>query len=211
MMREYIPRRNTSASTRSARLSYALGIVRGVQQEVTDNLAREEERRKRKLEKQRAAVSTGEACELSDDGSDNECDTGEFVSDDSPDVAIASDAPPAAKRDVDSAEKASSTCSDKSKRPDELERQESAALALVDHSVKVAEEVLKEHDIKLGSARRRRRIQRDQTLFDQGVEDSKEIDMNQRAIRDEVKLNVRSDFESRTDSTVVTTNSIVVT
>ena len=73
-------------------------------------------------------------------------------------------------------------------RVQELEREEQAALVLVDHSKKIAEEVLKEKGIKLSSARRRAAINFDHQSFKQGIEDSKEIDINQRAIRDEVKV-----------------------
>lgn len=56
-------------STKSSRLCYALGIVRGIDSEVEANIKREMERRVQKLERAREAVSKGEAYEESDDDS----------------------------------------------------------------------------------------------------------------------------------------------
>ena len=77
---------------------------------------------------------------------------------------------------------------DLKRRVEELEKEEQAALVLVDHNKKIAEEVLKEHDIKLSKGRKRKAIDFDCRSYNQGIEDSKEIDMNQRAIRDEIKV-----------------------
>jgi hypothetical protein len=73
-------------------------------------------------------------------------------------------------------------------RVKELEEEQQAALVLVNHNEKIAEEVLKEHDIKLSSGRKRKAIDFDRHSYNRGIEDAKEIDMNQRAIRDDVKV-----------------------
>ena len=76
------------------------------------------------------------------------------------------------------------------RRVEELEHQQQAALVLINHNEKIAKEVLKEHGIKFSTRSRRKRaaIVFDPDSYEKGIEDSKEIDMNQRAIRDEIKV-----------------------
>ena len=59
---------------------------------------------------------------------------------------------------------------------------------LVNHREKVAEDVLKDNGIKLVSSRKRKAINFDRRSYRKGMEDAKEIDLNQRAIRNEVKV-----------------------
>jgi hypothetical protein len=69
-----------------------------------------------------------------------------------------------------------------------LEDENQSALVLVDHREKVAERVLKERKIKVRKGRKWQPMTFDRTSYDQGVVDAKEIDINQRAIRDEIKV-----------------------
>lgn len=73
-------------------------------------------------------------------------------------------------------------------RVEEMEQEQEAAIVLIDHSEKIAQDVLKENNIKLSKGRKMKPIQFDSRSYGQGIEDSKEIDINQRAIRDEVKV-----------------------
>mmetsp|Transcript_18802 Transcript_18802/g.46677 ORF Transcript_18802/g.46677 Transcript_18802/m.46677 type:complete len:598 (-) Transcript_18802:251-2044(-) len=192
MMVEYHPKRGwNSASTKSSRLSYAIGIADGIKEEVQRNLDMEEEQRKRKLERARLAGSRGEAYAESDEenfGIDSEGPGISLVKEENPvnNVASRNSLPP----NNDCSQSRSISGIDLQNRVEELEKEEQAALVLVDHNKKVAEEVLKEHDIKLSSGRKRKPIQFDRHSYDRGVEDSKEIDINQRAIREEVNVKV---------------------
>ena len=72
MMADYRPskRRNwffREVNTKSARLSYALGIVRGMEDAVEADMERERLERLQKLERARQAASTGEAYEESEE------------------------------------------------------------------------------------------------------------------------------------------------
>ena len=75
------------------------------------------------------------------------------------------------------------------KRLKEIEKEKEAAIVLVNHREKVADQVLKDQNIKLRSGRKKRsNMNFDSRSYYQGVEDAKEIDINQRAIRDGVKV-----------------------
>jgi len=192
MMVEYTPRNNSrNISTKSSRLSYAIGIAYGIHEDVRRNLAREKEQRKRKLERARLAGSRGEAYEESDEEDfgidDNE---GSGISLAKEEVSSNRDASHPLPPNNDNSQTNSISGSDLQNRVDELEKEEQAALVLVDHNKKVAEEVLEEHNIKLSSGRKRKPIQFDRQSYEIGIEDAKEIDINQRAIRDEVKVKV---------------------
>ena len=184
-------------STKSSRLSYAIGIVEGISEDVEKNLEMEKEQRKRKLERARLAGSKGEAYAESDDedfGIDNE---GPGISIVDEEVGSNNDVsrnslPP---NHVSSGEvkpdpqPRSFSGIDLEHRVEELEKEEQAALVLVDHNEKVAEQVLKEHNISLTTGRRRSSaFCFDNRSYKKGIEDAKEIDLNQRAIRDEVKV-----------------------
>ena len=75
-------------------------------------------------------------------------------------------------------------------RVDGLEKEEHAALVLVDHRKKIEEDVLKEQGVELENVSKRKPIKFDNRSYKKGIEDAKEIDINQRAIRDEVKVKV---------------------
>ena len=79
------------------------------------------------------------------------------------------------------------------RRLEEMEQEEENALVLVDHREKVADEVLKERGIKLGKRRKRKRISFDRSSYVRGVIDSKDIDINQRAIRDDWTKKVKKE------------------
>jgi hypothetical protein len=215
-------------ATKSARLSYALGIVSGIDNEVDATIRREKEKRERKLERARQAVSKGEAYEESDDDDDDDGDDDT----DGPGFSFASPSPTSAAGNNDNDndnearedheiddEKAAAAFPDQNEhstptaaaaaslsgevldnRLREMEDDEQNALVLVNHRQKVAKEVLEEHNIKVKKAAKRKPITFDWTSYNKGVEDSKEIDINQRAIRDEVKVK-KEKGEARNDPT----------
>jgi len=200
MSADYRPEKSSrNISTKSSRLSYALGIVEGISKDVKMNLQMEKEKRKRKLDRARLAGSRGEAYEESDndddDGIDNE-GTGTSIAEDVkssgetyckskilPDQVSSGEAKPDSQPRTFSG-------TDLRNRVEELEREEKAALVLVNHNERIAKEVLKEHDLKLKKTRKRKSIDFDPQSYRQGIEDSKEIDLNQRAIRNGVKVKV---------------------
>lgn len=221
MMADYRPdkRRNwffREVSTKSARLSYALGIV----------MERERVERLQKLERARRAASTGEAYEeseneeeeaVSGDDEDKEGRGNSFprVSVETSDRASMSEAPgsgaqpsfspnPSARATTPASasfphsgttnsgegttHRTTLTGEALERRLEEMEKEEQAALVLVDHKEKIAEQVLKDEGIELSAGRKLKPIQFDSNSYRRGVEDSREIDINQRAIRDEVRI-----------------------
>ena len=74
------------------------------------------------------------------------------------------------------------------RRLKEIEKEKQAAIVLVDHREKIADQVLEDQGITLSSGRKRSRINIDRRSYDKGIVDSREIDINQRAIRDEIKV-----------------------
>lgn len=115
-----LPPTKQVAETRSARLSYALGIVNGLRRDIEDGLRREEERRKADLRRaQRAAKDEGDqsdSCPRSRDDHGNTCTGGKNAS-------ISDDGA--------------------TERLGNLERENTAHLALIDHHKKIATDVLK--------------------------------------------------------------------
>lgn len=191
MMAEYEPQKNWQRiSTKSSRLSYAIGIVAGISEDVKRNLRMEKEQRKRKLERARLADSKGQAYEESDDEDFDMDNEGEGISlvkeEGSNSNNDSSDYP--SQQKPGKSESRSISGADLQNRVEELEKEEQAALVLVNHNEKVAEEVLKEQGVKLSSGRKRKPIQFDNRSYSKGIEDAREIDINQRAIRDEVKV-----------------------
>jgi len=218
-------------STKSSRLSYALGIVAGISEEVNNNIKRAEERRLEKLSKARMAQSKAHAYEESDDEDEGDMDLGGGDDDDDnddksgPGFSFAS-SPPQKDPYNSKVESQSSksrfggakgafnvnndddnddslggepeSCGsspqkvvsgdDLKRRIEELEKQNEAAIVLVNHREKVAEQVLKENGVKLSKGRKRKAIDFDHRSYHKGIEDSREIDINQRAIRDEVRV-----------------------
>ena len=206
MTAEYKPARN-SVSTKSSRLSYALGIVKGLGDDVNANIKREKEQRERKLERARSAASKGEPYEESDDDEgDDGVGTGySFPSspptNDGPATVSSVAAQPNKRNENDSGVPSESAGNPDAKlsgdklarRLEEMEQEEENALVLVDHREKVADEVLKERGIKLGKRRKRKRISFDRSSYVRGVIDSKDIDINQRAIRDDWTKKVKKE------------------
>jgi hypothetical protein len=226
--------RAITISTKSSRLSYALGIVQGIAQEVEATMQRETKQRLQTLERARRAVSKGEAYEESEDEGDDEGpeDDGPGYSfpvekksstttaasaskhKNSPAVVSSSnrssdssmDDPNRSPAEVTST--SSSTTASANQTPStsttttpllsgealhhrlgEMEQQEQTTLVLVNHQERVAKQVLKENNIKIRKAVKRKEISAfDHRSYHKGVEDSKEIDINQRALRDEVRV-----------------------
>ena len=205
----------SSVSIKSSRLSYALGIVRGIKNEVDRNIEQEKKRRERKLERARRAVASGEAYEESDDEKDEDDDgsnNGDGLGFSFPSTCT----PPGNEgvatmsftigkgRDNEENnvnEPHESAGSEDSKlsgdnltqRLEEMEQEEQTALVLVNHQEKVAEDVLKHNGIKIYSGRKRKRIAWDHTSYEKGILDSKEIDLNQRAIKDDWTKKVKKE------------------
>jgi hypothetical protein len=159
-------------------------------------MRREEEQRRKKLENVRRAVSTGEAYDESDDedqahwgsNDDNDCESHDGGGQHSfPDKPMGHGNGGSETANTIPAEESKATTT-VAKRLEDLEKEESAAIVLVDHREKIAEEVLKEKGIKLRSGRKRKAITFDWNSYRTGIEDSKEIDINQRALRDSARV-----------------------
>ena len=208
-------RMSLSPSTKSSRLSYALGIVKGITQEVNDTLRRDIDKRQQKLVQARLAKRTGEAYEESendDDSNDNDNRGGGYSF---PSVSVSMN-----NSECNNDHLSSSICDHDEKKPlkhlnkiesntkhcktqtlstkpltgealnhrlEEMKNEEQAALVLVDHREKVAKQVLEENKIKITKGARRKPISFDRQSYEKGIEDSKEIDINQRAIRDKIR------------------------
>ncbi len=106
----YQPVTSGGKETRNARLSYSLGIVIGLDRDVTESLRREEERRKSKLNRARRAAESEEACH-----EDNNHDEDSAAGEDSDNVVTL----------------------------EQLENENMAQLALVDHQKEIAADILK--------------------------------------------------------------------
>jgi hypothetical protein len=255
-----------SVNTKTARLSYAIGMVRGISDDIDRNIDMEKERQERELEKKRMAATRGEAyVESDDEGGEGsgytmavpEKPKGAFdpkvsdILDDSANTDALFDhvddpsLQPLDRIKRDLAKKIVNTTTPenvdvwkeeekahwKGKLPSEefekawpeaeeyalevlkasqndsfpksktelealrrekrlhaIEQEKRAAIVLVNHREKVADDVLKENGTKLFAGRKRKRIDIDRRSYKRGVVDSKEIDINQRAIRDGVKV-----------------------
>lgn len=216
----YTPKKQVFAwqkiSTKSSRLSYAIGIVEGISEDVQKNIKFEKLRHERKLSRARIAVSQGEAYDESDDEDDDTFDDNN--DNEGTGFAFANGQVRAAAKaaskvstvpggmDTDSDDNGDSGKDDSTedeigkqkatpkseqkagRRLEELEQEQQAAIVLVDHREKIAEQVLDDVGIKLSKGRKRKAITFDRRSYNQGVEDAKEIDINQRSIKDEVKI-----------------------
>jgi len=259
-------------STKSSRLSYAIGIVEGIDRYVDTTVAAEKQRQERKLERASLAATTGEAYEESDDDDNDDEGAGISLADnakqeqvgifdpyfeagdgdgydtvnadtlfdhvddpslsslervkrdlakkvihidlkdgktwakeqkshwkqqlpkegfqsvwkDAKDYAFAvwkvsrKKGFPKSKVELEQAQRV--------RRLQEIENQKQAAIVLVNHREKIADEVLKDEGIKLHKGRKRSRMSFDRRSFHKGIVDSKEIDINQRAIKDEIRV-----------------------
>ena len=112
--KKLLPTRNLAAITRTARLSYALGVVDGLHRDVKEGLRKEEEKRKEKLSKAQQRAANGEAYDDESVG-DGSCGA-----------------------DKDEQGKGIAKT-----QLDQLERENNAHLALIDHHKKIAADVLK--------------------------------------------------------------------
>jgi hypothetical protein len=252
------PPRSRCISTKSSRLSYAIGIVEGISKDVDLNIQAEEERRWRKLDRARRAVSKGgEAYDdvdedvASDQEQDDDDDQGSnnadlnthlngFDDNDDDDnqdqgTGVAFADPAASKNDCtvdtddghddnnaefilgtpinatshDSVRNANDCHNDdlddanvnvnvrrqqqQRRTLQEFENEQQAAIVLVDHREKIAEQILEQQGIKLKTGRKRSNVMTfDRESYHRGVEDARDIDINQRAIRDEVKTSSSS-------------------
>ncbi|KAL7461397.1 hypothetical protein ACHAXS_001817, partial [Conticribra weissflogii] len=148
MTANYDPSNSGSAAeTRNARLSYALGIVRGLRESFEEDLRREQKRQAEKLEKARRAVKRREAYEEETDG-DHDSDEnlnqnssfnlrGEGHGEDESDIDIATQQHSRGYLKDNINEQSSA------KELERLEKENNAQLALVQHHKKIAEDVLK--------------------------------------------------------------------
>jgi hypothetical protein len=205
MTAAYKPAKNmfdSNISTKSSRLSYAIGIVKGIGQDVKRNIRMEKERQERKLQRARLAATKGEAYQESDnedddsfDGDDNKEGAGFSLAggvsdeDKKPAAKVSTVAEEDNKNDGDGDDESLAQLGKttaKAKLAAELET--GRRLQELENLQQIAEQVLKDRGLKLGSAIKRKAITFDKRSYRQGVEDAKEIDINQRAIRDEVKI-----------------------
>jgi len=179
-------RRKQASRTRTARLSYAWGIVAGLHEDVKRGLQEEEEKRQENLRRARNAAKTGEAYQEDVDCNDDHGDESQQH-----------------QQSIPVEEKLQ-----------QLENENEARLALVDCNKKIAEDVLKVRNrvilsafenycinvlfnpstlfailymsqaqkINLSSRRKRSSISFNRLSYETGVVHSKEIDLNQKAI-----------------------------
>ncbi|KAL7539449.1 hypothetical protein ACHAXR_009332 [Thalassiosira sp. AJA248-18] len=172
-----LSRAKQQAETRNARLSYALGIVNGLGKDVRKGLQEEEERRKDNLKKAQMAAKTGEA--YHEDNSDGGYDGHSGDSDGR------ADSSKSAQDNVGNSQiNHNKESSHTETQLDQLERENTAQLALVDHRKNIASGVLKSNKIKVCSARKHKSITLNPNAYKKGVIDSKEIDLNQQAIQE---------------------------
>ncbi|GMH82131.1 hypothetical protein TrST_g9754 [Triparma strigata] len=191
-----------AAFTRNARMSYALGMVDGLKRSVNENKKREEERREERLRRARLAIKNGEAFEESDSdeggwgggGGFGDVDfdfdfgggvgggvgVGESDSDSDDDMPISSlplvkEVKEEKKVKLENMRRATQVVA-------QLEKENNFQLALIDHNKAIAESVLKKGDIKLKAGRKKVKINRNSSSYVKGKEDSKEIDLDQKAI-----------------------------
>lgn len=210
MQANYVPPADrVGVSTQTARLSYSLGIVRGLKDEAKAAADREEEARKRKLERAQSAQSKGEAYdESSDEGS--LCFAG--TDDDDDDFGSKSKDDPVKLETVSESDGAGQCIGGRPSlgegklKPDgppsksaaakifELERENQAAVVLANQNEKIQSKVLEEEGIKLSSGRKLKRLSRfDRSSFQKGEEDSKQIDLKQRAIADDWRKKMKKE------------------
>jgi hypothetical protein len=200
--REMLSTRKQVVETKKARLSYALGIVNGLERDVKEGLRREEERRREELRRAQNAAKKGEPyhqdCESDIDG----CDEGGVVH------SHTTKKTDEIGNSIITNEEANSNAVTPL---DKLERENTAHLALIDHHKKIASDVLKvcqtffwffsysyrtnqlnffyfcgvaqSKKIKVRSSRKLKAIALNRNSYDKGVIDSKEIDLNQQAIK----------------------------
>mmetsp|Transcript_22563 Transcript_22563/g.47304 ORF Transcript_22563/g.47304 Transcript_22563/m.47304 type:complete len:580 (+) Transcript_22563:61-1800(+) len=181
------PNSRSAAETRNARLSYALGVVRGLRESVQEDRKREKKRQGEKLEKARRAVKRREAWEEDSDGEHDMCDnfnvSSSFDGGERVHRSRESDTDTTAKEQKNGEMKNDIDEKSAAKKLEKLEKENNAQIALVEQHNKIAEDVLKSAEIKLHSARRRKGISMNKAAYNKGKIDSKAIDLNQHAIQ----------------------------
>ena len=189
-----LPTREQVMATKKARLSYALGIVNGLERDVKEGLRREEERRKEKLRKAQSAAKEGESHHQNGDSDIDGCGEEGLA-----------DCKTKTTDDIVNSTIANEEANPTTITLDKLERENTAHLALIDHHKKIASDVLKVRQsfvgcfsysdfykcmkfaqlkkIKVRSSRKLKSITLNRNAYDKGVIDSREIDLNQQAIK----------------------------
>jgi len=198
-----------ASHTRTGRLSYSIGVVDGLKASVQESKRREKERKEAKLARARKAIKNGEAYEESDDDDDDEGGAfggfGDLDGFDDWEPRSAEPLPSDDESDEDSDTDEegegdeiplSSLLNDikvKAERKESkkrakaviarIEREKSSALVLVDHNKKIAEKVLVDRNITVKKGSVRPKIQFNKHSHQKGKEDSREIDLDQRALK----------------------------
>jgi hypothetical protein len=172
--------------TLASRNSYCEGIVSGIQNYVKKCKLEEERKRAEKLARARQKhqrQSTGASCDDDNDGDDDgNDDEGECNSD--------SDGGGSGSRQ--SSDKCENSSGNKRKHSVmtgaatllKLENEEKVSCALILHTEDVAAKILKAKNIKVKSVKRVGRIEVNRNAWSKGVADSKNINLNERAIKE---------------------------
>jgi hypothetical protein len=175
--------------------------VNGLERDVKEGLRREEERRKEKLRKAQRAAKEGESYHQDGDSDIDGCGE-EVVAD-----CQTKTTDDIGNSTIDNEEANSTTIA----HLDKLERENTAHLALIDHHKKIASDVLKVRQpygcfscsdfhelneclfyflgvaqtkkIEVRSSRKLKSITLNRNAYDKGVIDSREIDLNQQAVK----------------------------
>ncbi|KAL3783811.1 hypothetical protein ACHAW5_003207 [Stephanodiscus triporus] len=150
-MREMLSTRKQVVETKTARLSYALGIVNGLERDVKEGKRREEERRREELRRAQNASKKDKPYHQDGDSDNDGCD-----------------------------EEGIAHCQT-TKKTDEICN--SVITNEEANSNAIASDVLKSEKIKVRSSRKLKTIALNRNAYDKGVIDSKEIDLNQQAIK----------------------------
>jgi arsenate reductase-like glutaredoxin family protein len=208
MQATFVPVKKHGVTTSSARLWYSMGIASGLETQANEEVRREEEAHQRKLQRARQAETKGEAYEDSDvevEDIDGESDGGghgfsfatptfSSASINRPDQAKLSDAAAPTDPIEPTVSAASSSYQTLQTRLAELEKEDEAAIVLADQNEKIQKEVLKDQGIKLSTGRKRKSLSSyDHAAFRKGKEDSQEISLKRRAIRDDWSKHVKKE------------------
>ena len=166
------------SDVRNARLSYALGIVIGLDRDVTDELRKEEERRKAALKKARRAANSGD-CDEEDEESSSNLDVGDDA--ENPiDLTLE-------KLESDNAAQLALVDHQKKIAEDVLK----VSIIFVSLHINVYYisylfvyliKTMQKNNIKITASRKQKSINVDINAYEKGIVDSKAIDLNQQAI-----------------------------
>jgi hypothetical protein len=156
------------------RHSYCEGIVSGIRQFVNKCKREEEDARAEKLAKARGKRSR-QAREEDDNVYNSDADDDDEYSD-SPTKSNVPDS----KRIRQSGDDKSEETSDELRK---LEDEARVSTALIIHSEDIADKILKARGIKFKSSTRMGRVETNHAAWSKGVDDSKNINLNERAIK----------------------------